>query len=327
MSIDCRHWRHEHDPLRGPRPHIFMPAQLLAAEWTPSTVPTQPNDLWSVPPVRALRSSACLVALSRGDQKPPPPPDDASIGSPKPPRRAAVLLGRRSGARSAIDGITMPIFEETMRVGPRWRAMPILLLILVPAQLAHPAGQATLPSAGRSLQLFRSLATGRRSVCPRPTRPPASNTRESAAGSSASDLSCHPVGIPTSWLALSLSELRSRGGGARRGGARLAGEAARMLDRSGDNPAFATNRARSKAAQGDIGRRAFVERCSVRVRLTSSLDRLGTPDAVQLRERPRCPSEPPSRSSPRAVPQDRRSSGPCRPGASRGVKRVQSDDI
>ena len=118
--------RHDEDPLRrAEAAHLHCLLSWLAAEWDTidRLLDTAEHDLRSVPPVRAAHDHLrALVALSRGDPEAALPRlEDASRWLAETPRGAPPFFSVCTVACSVgrYDGITMPIFEETMLVGRR----------------------------------------------------------------------------------------------------------------------------------------------------------------------------------------------------------------
>jgi predicted ATPase/DNA-binding SARP family transcriptional activator/tetratricopeptide (TPR) repeat protein len=243
--------RHAEDPLRrAEAAHLHCLLSWLAAEWDTMDrlLDTAECDLRGVPPVRAAHDHLrALVALSRGDPEAALPRLDDALGwlaeTPRdvPPFFSVCTLAFSVGR---YDGITMPIFEETMLVGRRVGVAQAEAYVLCTRALAARAsgrfGDAA-EALDRSLQVFRSLGDRAGEAFALAQRGHLHRTL----GETAAAIECFRrsadirVAIPDqrgsalSLTGIALAEADRGNAEAARG---LAGEAARILDRSGDNP-------------------------------------------------------------------------------------------
>jgi predicted ATPase/DNA-binding SARP family transcriptional activator len=243
--------RHDEDPLRrAEAAHLHCLLSWLAAEWDTidRLLDTAEHDLQSVPPVRAAHDHLrALVALSRGDPEAALPRLEDALGwlaeTPRdvPPFfsvcTVAVSVGR-------YDGITIPIFEETMLVGRRVGVAQAEAYVLCTRAFAARASGRFSDAAealDRSLQVFRSLGDRAGEAFALAQLGHLHRTLSETAAAiecfrrSADIRAAIPDqrGSALSLTGIALAEADRGNAEAARG---LAGEAARMLDRSGDNP-------------------------------------------------------------------------------------------
>ena len=243
--------RHDEDPLRrAEAAHLHCLLSWLAAEWDTidRLLDTAEHDLRSVPPVRAAHDHLrALLALSRGDPEAALPRLEDALGwlaeTPRdvppffPVCTVAFSVGR-------YDGITMPIFEETMLVGRRVGVAQAEAYVLCTRAFADRASGRFSDAAealDRSLQVFRSLGDRSGEAFALAQLGHLHRTLSETAAAieffrrSADIRAAIPDqrGSALSLTGIALAEADRGNAEAARG---LAGEAARMLDRSGDNP-------------------------------------------------------------------------------------------
>lgn len=243
--------RHDEDPLRrAEAAHLHCLLSWLAAEWDTidRLLDTAEYDLRGVPPVQAAHDHLrALVALSRGDPEAALRRLDDALGwlaeTPRdvPPFFSVCTLACSVGR---YDGITMPIFEETMLVGRRVGAAQAEAYVLCTRAFADRASGQYSDAAealDRSLQVFRSLGdqAGEAFALAQLGHLHRTLSETTAAieyfRRSADIRAAIPDqrGSALSLIGLALAEAARGNAEVARG---LAGEAARMLDRSGDNP-------------------------------------------------------------------------------------------
>ena len=257
---------HDEDPLRrAEAAHLHCLLCWLAAEWDTidRLLDTAEHDLRSVPSLRAAHDHLrALVAMSRGDPEAALPRlKDASrwlaeTARDAPPFFSVCTVGCSVGR---YDGITMPIFEETMLVGRRVGVAQAEAYVLCTRAFADRASGRFSDAAealDRSLQVFRSLGDRAGEAFALAQRGHLHRTL----GETGAAIECFRrsadirAGIPDqrgsalSLIGIALAEADRGNAEAARG---LAGEAARMMDRSGDNPGvWLTNLAAIESISG-----------------------------------------------------------------------------
>jgi predicted ATPase/DNA-binding SARP family transcriptional activator len=241
--------RHDEDPLRrAEAAHLHCLLSWLAAEWETidRLLDTAEHDLRGVPPVRAAHDHLrALVALSRGDPEAALPRLEDALGwlaeTPRdvPPFFSVCTLAYSVGQ---YDGITTPIFEETLLVGRRVGAAQAEAYVLCTRAFAERAAGKFSDAAealDRSLRIFRSLGDRAGEAFTLAQR----GHLHRALGETASAITCFrrsadlradtpdQRGSAMSLTGIALVEAGRGNAAAARG---LAGEAVRMLDHSGD---------------------------------------------------------------------------------------------
>ena len=243
--------RHDEDPLRrAEAAHLHCLLSWLAAEWDTidRLLDTAEHDLRSLPPVRAAHDHLrALVALSRGDPEAALPRLEDALGwLTETPRDVPPFFSVCTVACSVgrYDGITMPIFEETMLVGRRVGVAQAEAYVLCTRAFAARASGRFSDAAealDRSLQVFRSLSDRAGEAFALAQLGHLHRTLSETAAAiecfrrSADIRAAIPDqrGSALSLTGIAFAEADRGNAEAARG---LAGEAARMLDRSGDNP-------------------------------------------------------------------------------------------
>jgi predicted ATPase/DNA-binding SARP family transcriptional activator len=237
------------DPvLRAEVSHLHCLLVWYAAEWDKIDryLDATETDLRSVPAVRAAHDHLrALVALSRGDP-------DAALGCldrslqwlTETPRNAPPFFSVCTLAFSVTQshGITMPIFEETMLVGRRVGAAQAEAYILCTLAFAARAAERFSEAAealDRSLRIFRSLGDSAGEAFALAQQGHLHRTL----GESAAAIDCFHQsadlraaipdqrGFAISLTGIAVAQANQGSVAAARG---LAGEAVRILDRSGD---------------------------------------------------------------------------------------------
>jgi predicted ATPase len=241
--------RHDEDPLRrAEAAHLHCLLSWLAAEWDTidRLLDTAEHDLRGMPPVRAAHDHLrALVALSRGDPEAALPRLEDALGwlaeTPRdvPPFFSVCTLAYSVGQH---DGISTPIFEETLLVGRRVGAAQAEAYVLCTRAFAERAAGKFSDAAealDRSLRFFRSLGDRAGEAFTRAQR----GHLHRELGETASAITCFrrsadlraaipdQRGSAMSLTGIALAEAGRGNAGAARG---LAGEAVRMLDHSGD---------------------------------------------------------------------------------------------
>ena len=296
--------RHDEDPLRrAEAAHLHCLLSWLAAEWDTidRLLDTAEHDLRSVPPVRAAHDHLrAIVALSRGDPEAALPRlEDASRWLAETPRGVPPFFSVCTVACSVgrYDGITMPIFEETMLVGRRVGVAQAEAYVLCTRAFADRASGRFSDAAealDRSLQVFRSLGDRAGEAFALAQRGHLHRTLSETAAAiecfrrSADIRAAIPDqrGSALSLIGIALAEAGRGNAEAARG---LAGEAARMLDRSGDNPGvWLTNLAAIESITGRHRQAAHTVERLLGLRVLPDLHRLVGWEHMmlaQLRER------------------------------------------
>ena len=296
--------RHDEDPLRrAEAAHLHCLLSWLAAEWDTidRLLDTAEHDLRSVPPVRAAHDHLqALVALSRGDPEAALPRlEDASRWLAETPSGVPPFFSVCTVACSVerYDGITMPIFEETMLVGRRVGVAQAEAYVLCTRAFANRASGRFSDAAealDRSLQAFRSLGDRAGEAFALAQRGHLHRTLSETAAAiecfrrSADIRAAIPDqrGSALSLIGIALAEAGRGNAEAARG---LAGEAARMLDRSGDNPGvWLTNLAAIESITGRQRQAAHTVERLLGLRVLPDLHRLVGWEHMmlaQLRER------------------------------------------
>jgi len=296
--------RHDEDPLRrAEAAHLHCLLSWLAAEWDTidRLLDTAEHDLRSVPPVRAAHDHLqALVALSRGDPEAALPRlEDASRWLAETPSGVPPFFSVCTVACSVerYDGITMPIFEETMLVGRRVGVAQAEAYVLCTRAFANRASGRFSDAAealDRSLQAFRSLGDRAGEAFALAQRGHLHRTLSETAAAiecfrrSADIRAAIPDqrGSALSLIGIALAEAGRGNAEAARG---LAGEAARMLDRSGDNPGvWLTNLAAIESITGRQRHAAHTVERLLGLRVLPDLHRLVGWEHMmlaQLRER------------------------------------------
>jgi predicted ATPase/DNA-binding SARP family transcriptional activator len=296
--------RHDEDSLRrAEAAHLHCLLSWLAAEWDTidRLLDTAERDLRSVPPVRAAHDHLrALVALSRGDPGAALPRlEDALAWLAEPPRDVPPFFSVCTVACSVgrYDGITMPIFEETMLVGRRVGVAQAEAYVLCTRAFADRASDRFSDAAealDRSLQVFRSLSDRAGEAFALAQLGHLHRTL----GETAAAIECFrrsadiraaipdQRGSALSLTGIALAEADRGNAEAARG---LAGEAARMLDRSGDNPGvWLTNLAAIESITGRHRQAAHMVERLLGLRALPDLFRLRGLNQLmlaQLRER------------------------------------------
>ena len=282
--------RHDEDPLRrAEAAHLHCLLSWLAAEWDTidRLLDTAEDDLRSVPPVRAAHDHLrAIVALSRGDPEAALPRlEDASRWLAETPRGVPPFFSVCTVACSVgrYDGITMPIFEETMLVGRRVGVAQAEAYVLCTRAFADRASDRFSDAAealDRSLQVFRSLGDRAGEAFALAQRGHLHRTLSETAAAiecfrrSADIRAAIPDqrGSALSLIGIALAEAGRGNAEAARG---LAGEAARMLDRSGDNPGvWLTNLAAIESITGRHRQAAHTVERLLGLRVLPDLHRL-----------------------------------------------------
>jgi predicted ATPase/DNA-binding SARP family transcriptional activator len=241
--------RHDEDPLRrAEAAHLHCLLSWLAAEWDTidRLLDTAEHDLRGVPPVRAAHDHLrALVALSRGEPEAAlPHVEDALRWLAETPRDVPPFFSVCTLAYSVgqYDGLSTPIFEETLLVGRRVGVAQAEAYVLCTRAFAERAAGKFSDAAealDRSLRIFRSLGDRAGEAFTRAQR----GHLHRALGETASAITCFrrsadlraaipdQRGSAMSLIGIALAEAGRGNAGAARG---LAGEAVRMLDHSGD---------------------------------------------------------------------------------------------
>lgn len=243
--------RHDEDPLRrAEAAHLHCLLSWLAAEWDiiDRLLDTAEHDLRSLPPMRAAHDHLrALVALSRGDPEAALPRLEDALGwLAETPRDVPPFFSVCTVACSVVryDGITMPIFEETMLVGRRVGVAQAEAYVLCTRAFADRASGRFSDAAealDRSLQVFRSLSDRAGEAFALAQLGHLHRTLGETAAAIESFRRSADIrasipdqrGSALSLTGIAFAEADRGNAEAARG---LAGEAARMLDRSGDNP-------------------------------------------------------------------------------------------
>jgi predicted ATPase/DNA-binding SARP family transcriptional activator len=296
--------QHDEDPLRrAEAAHLHCLLSWLAAEWDTidRLLDTAERDLRGVPPVRAAHDHLrALVALSRGDPEAALPRLEDALGwlaetpSDVPPFFSVCTVACSVGRH---DGITMPIFEETMLVGRRVGAAQAEAYVLCTRAFATRAAGRFSDAAealDRSLQVFRSLRDRAGEAF---ALSQLGHLRRTL-GETAVAIECFrrsadiraaipdQRGSALSLIGIALAEADQSNAEAARG---LAGEAARMLDRSGDNPGvWLSNLAAIESITGRHRQSAYTVEKLLGLRVLPDLHRLVGWEHLmlaQLRER------------------------------------------
>ena len=296
--------RRDEDPLRrAEAAHLHCLLSWLAAEWDTidRLLDTAEGDLRGVPPVRAAHDHLrALVALSRGDPEAALPRLDDALGwLAETPRDVPPFFSVCTVACSVAryDGITMPIFEETMLVGRRVGAAQAEAYVLCTRAFADRASGRFSDAAealDRSLQVFRSLGDRAGEAFALAQLGHLHRTLSEIAAAieyfrlSADIRTAIPDqrGSALSLTGIALAEAARGNAEAARG---LAGEAARVLDRSGDNPGvWLINLAAIESITGRYRRAAHTVESLLGLRVLPDLHRLVSWEHLmlaQLRER------------------------------------------
>jgi predicted ATPase/DNA-binding SARP family transcriptional activator len=296
--------RHDEDPLRrAEAAHLHCLLSWLAAEWDTidRLLDTAEHDLRSVPPVRAAHDHLrALLALSRGDPEAALPRlEDALDWLAETPRDVPPFFSVCTVACSIgrYDGITMPIFEETMLVGRRVGVAQAEAYVLCTRAFADRASGRFSDAAealDRSLQVFRSLGDRAGEAFALAQLGHLHRTLSETVAAiecfrrSADIRAAIPDqrGSALSLTGIALAEADRGNAEAARG---LAGEAARMLDRSGDNPGvWLTNLAAIESITGRYRQAAQMVERLLGLRVLPDLFRLNGWNHLmlaQLRER------------------------------------------
>ena len=243
--------RNDGDPMRrAEAAHLHCLFAWIVAEWQTidDLLDAANADLRNVPPVRAAHDHLrALVALSRGDPDAALPwLEDSLRWLTKTPREAPPFFSVSTLAFSIgkCDGILIPIFEETMLVGRRVGVAQAEAYVLCTVAFAARAAGRLSESAGaldHALRIFGSLgdrageafALAQRGHLHRAleeTGPAIECFRQSA------DLRAAIPDQRGSAMSLTGIALAEAARGNMTTALGLAGEAARMLDRSGDRP-------------------------------------------------------------------------------------------
>ena len=282
--------RHDKDPLRrAEAAHLNCLLSWLAAEWDTidRLLDTAEQDLRSVPPVRAAHDHLrALVALSRGDPEAALRRlEDASRWLAETPRDAPPFFSVCTVGCSVgrYDGITTPIFEETMLVGRRVGVAQAEAYVLSTCAFAARASGRFSDAAealDRSLQVFRSLGDRAGEALALAQLGHLHRTLSETPAAiecfrrSADIRAAIPDqrGSALSLTGIALAEADRGNAEAARG---LAGEAARMLDRSGDNPGvWLTNLAAVESITGRHRQAAHTVERLLGLRVLPDLHRL-----------------------------------------------------
>lgn len=241
----------DQDPLRSAdAAHLQCLLSWLAAEWgtIDELLDAADADLHQAPPVQAAHDHLrALVALSRGDPDAALPWLERSLGwlaataRDTPPFFSVCTLAF-SVAR--YEAIIMPIFEETMLVGRRVGAAQaegyVMCTVAFAARAAGRFSEAA-EALDRALRVFQSLGDLAGEALALAQR----GHLHRALGEVVAAIDCFHksadlrAGIPDqrgSAVSLSGIALAEAGRGNLTTARGLAGEAARMLDRSGDRP-------------------------------------------------------------------------------------------
>jgi predicted ATPase/DNA-binding SARP family transcriptional activator len=241
--------RQDEDPLRrAEAAHLHCVLSWLGAEWDAidRLLDAAEDDLQNVPPVRASHDHLrALVALSRGASDAALPRlTDALRGLAETPRDAPPFFSVCTLAYSVgqYDGITTPIFEETLLVGRHVGAAQAEAYVLCTRAFAERAAGRFSDAAealDRALRIFRSLGDRAGEAFTLAQR----GHLHRALGETASAITCFrrsadlradipdQRGTAMSLTGIALAEAGRGNAAAARG---LAGETVRMLDQSGD---------------------------------------------------------------------------------------------
>jgi predicted ATPase/DNA-binding SARP family transcriptional activator len=264
--------RRDDDPVRrADAAHLHCLLTWLAAEWKiiDRLLDTAAVDLGSVPPVHASHDHLrALVALSRGDPETALGYLDSSLHwlretQPNVPPFFSVCTLAFSIAQ--YDGITMPIFEETMLVGRRVGMQQAEAYVLCTTAFAARSGgrfSQAIEALDRSLRIFRSLGDAAGEAFALTHR----GHMHRALGETVAAIDCfhqsadYRATIPDqrgSAVSLAGIALAQAVMGNVAAAHALGSEAARMLDRSGDRPGLSgalNNLAAIEIIEGRYGR-------------------------------------------------------------------------